>query len=79
MSRRTVCLLSFALFALPALARGGKKVTVCHVVAGNPAVRHTIVVGEVLTFGTPEVDELDPLIFYDKNYRRLGAHASQLQ
>jgi flavin reductase (DIM6/NTAB) family NADH-FMN oxidoreductase RutF len=51
----------------------------CEIREEHPAGDHIIVVGEVLTFGTPEVDELDPLIFYDKNYRRLGAHASQLQ
>jgi flavin reductase (DIM6/NTAB) family NADH-FMN oxidoreductase RutF len=45
----------------------------CEIREEYPAGDHVIVIGEVLTFGTPEVDELAPLIFYDKTYRRLGA------
>src|SRR5688500_10444461 len=46
MNRQAVGLVSVALLALAAAARGEKKVTLCHVAPGNPAATQTIVVGE---------------------------------
>ena len=46
MNRQTLWFVLLALLALPAVVRGEKKVTLCHVPPGNPAATQTLVVGE---------------------------------
>lgn len=63
MIRRSVWSLSFALLALPAAAGAEKRVTVCHLPAGNPGNPQTISVGEAAVHAhLAHGDELGPCV-----------------
>src|SRR5678815_4534756 len=63
MIRRSVWSLSFALLALPAAASAEKRVTVCHLPAGNPGNPQTISVGEAAVHAhLAHGDELGPCV-----------------